>query len=282
MNERTDSDTGCCGGGAQPATATGDVRGAVQAAYGNLAQASRSDDSGGVAEALGYERSDIEAFGDANLGVGCGNPLGHAILRQGDRVLDLGSGAGFDALIARKAVGPSGHVIGVDMTVPMLERARTNAHQSGVAANVEFREGTIEALPVVSDSVDVVMSNCVVNLSPDKPSVFREAFRVLKPGGRLAVSDILLTDKLPPQIAQSMEALVGCVAGAAMVHDYERYLDEAGFIEISVERKAGGNCFSSYQDPVAQSLRNNLDAASLERALKSIGSYTVTATKPRD
>jgi len=252
---------------------------AVREAYGGLAQSHDHGNTDAVARTLGYGDSDIEAFDDANLGVGCGNPVAHALLSPGDRVLDLGSGAGFDALIARRVVGDDGHVIGVDMTRPMLERARANAAKVDVSANVEFREGFLEALPVVSDSVDVVMSNCVINLCPDKSKVFREAFRVLRPGGRLAVSDILLTEPLPEAIATNVSALVGCVAGAALVDDYQRYLTEAGFTDVTITRKAGASCFADYQDPLARAVRDELDPELLSRAIACVGSYTVTATK---
>lgn len=258
----------------------GPTRDAVRSAYGELAESEDRGSSDAVARALGYDDADIDAFDDANLGVGCGNPVAHALLSPGDRVLDLGSGAGFDALVARRVVGDEGYVIGVDMTRSMLERARANAAKIGVSANVEFREGVIEALPVIDDSVDVVMSNCVINLCDDKATVFREAYRVLRPGGRLAVSDILLTEPLPEAVAANVTALVGCVAGAALVGDYQRYLTEAGFHDVTLTRKAGGeSCFAEYQDPLARALRDELDPKLLERALACVGSYTVTATK---
>jgi len=166
---------------------------------------------------LGYAAEDLDGIPeDANLGLGCGNPTALAGLRPGEVVLDLGSGAGIDALIAAEKVGPSGRVIGVDTTPEMLERARNNATKMGISRRVEFREGIIEELPVVSGSVDVVISNCVINLSPDKPRVFREMFRVLKAGGRVAVSDICLREPLPADIVALTEAYVGCIAGAML------------------------------------------------------------------
>ena len=169
----------------------------------------------------------------ANLGLGCGNPGAIAALRPGEKVLDLGSGGGLDCFLAARQVGPTGRVIGVDMTPEMLARARNGARDLG-ATNVEFRLGEIEHLPVADASVDAVLSNCVVNLSPDKPAVFREAFRVLRPGGRIALSDVVATASLPPDIAESVAAYTGCVAGAAPVDDLRRWLQEAGFAGIAI------------------------------------------------
>ncbi|MEL6184609.1 MAG: arsenite methyltransferase [Myxococcota bacterium] len=254
----------------------------VKCAYQGVAQgeaASKAPQAASVAKALGYRAEDIETHGGGNLGLGCGNPTAQAQLREGDCVLDLGSGAGFDALIARSIVGAEGHVIGVDMTRAMLGRARANAAQQGVSDNVEFREGTIEALPVRDASVDVAISNCVVNLSPDKPRVFDEVLRVLKPGGRLVFSDILLDGALPPEIAASVEALVGCIAGASQVSEYEQALAEAGFRDIRITRKAGGEGFAAYLDPLAQALRESTTEDQRRQALAVVGSYTIEASK---
>jgi SAM-dependent methyltransferase len=173
----------------------------------------------------------------ADLGLGCGNPQAIAALRPGERVLDLGSGAGFDAFLAARRVGRGGHVIGVDMTPEMVSKARANGAKVGLD-NVEFRLGEIEHLPVADTSVDVIMSNCVINLSPDKPAVFREAFRVLAPGGRLAISDIVAVAPLPPALQQDLAAYTGCVAGAALVADLERMLGDAGFVGVRIDVKA--------------------------------------------
>jgi SAM-dependent methyltransferase len=184
-----------------------------------------------AAEQMGYSKEDIDAVGDgANLGLGCGAPLAMAAVNEGETVLDLGSGAGFDALISWRAVGPTGRVIGVDMTPEMIAKAKENAERVG-AGNVEFREGLIEALPVEDESVDVVISNCVINLSPDKSAVFKEAYRVLRPGGRLAVSDIVLTKPLPSVVTKNLAAYVGCIAGAALKDDYLAMMRGAGFDE---------------------------------------------------
>ncbi len=183
---------------------------------------------------VGYDPDDLASLPEgANLGLGCGNPVALADLREGETVLDLGSGPGIDCLLASKRVGPEGHVIGVDMTDDMLELARRNAEEGGYA-NVEFRKGIIEELPVDDASVDVIISNCVINLSPEKPRVFGEAFRALAPGGRLMVSDIVLVGELPQEVRESVYEYVHCVAGASQREDYLRMIREAGFEEVEV------------------------------------------------
>ena len=192
-------------------------------------------------EALGYTEEQRTAIPTgSDLGLGCGNPLAHADVSKGETVLDLGSGAGIDAFLAARETGPSGRVIGVDMTPSMLSRARANVAQHGFE-NVEFRLGEIESLPVANGTVDLIISNCVINLSPDKPRVFREALRVLRPGGRMVVSDIVLVAELPKSVRESVEAYVGCVAGASMKGDYLRMLQEAGFerVEVVEEKRYG-------------------------------------------
>jgi arsenite methyltransferase len=223
-----------------------DIRQLVRAKYGEIAQASSPSCCGTSVvenpEALGYTAAQAEAIpAGANLGLGCGSPLKYANVRSGETVLDLGSGAGIDAFLAAREIGANGHVIGVDMTAAMIERARSNARAVG-AANVEFRLGEIEHLPVADASVDLVISNCVINLSPDKPQVFREALRVLRPGGRLLVSDLVLLRPLPEDAKRSVEAYVGCVAGASLRDDYVRLVREAGFtgVEIVEESRYAG------------------------------------------
>jgi SAM-dependent methyltransferase len=178
----------------------------------------------------------------ADLGLGCGDPRAIAALKAGERVLDLGSGAGFDCFLASKQVGATGQVIGVDMTPEMVSKARDNARRVG-AENVEFRLGEIERLPVSDASVDVILSNCVINLSPSKREVFLEAFRVLRPGGRLAISDLVATGPIPPELLASAEALSGCVSGAALVSEIESWLAEAGFEAIRVEPRPESRAF---------------------------------------
>ena len=188
----------------------------------------------GYAQTLGYTADDQGAAPEgADLGLGCGNPTAIAALRTGETVLDLGAGAGFDSFLAARQVGPTGRVIGVDMTPEMVSRARANA-QKVQATNVDFRLGEIERLPVADASVDVVLSNCVINLSPEKPAVFREAFRVLRPGGRLAISDVVATGEIPPELRTQAAALAGCVAGAAPIDEVRAMLRDAGFDQVEV------------------------------------------------
>jgi ubiquinone/menaquinone biosynthesis C-methylase UbiE len=187
-----------------------------------------------ISKNIGYSEEEMGSVPEgANLGLGCGNPMALASLKAGETVLDLGSGAGFDAFLAANKVGSTGMVIGVDMTPDMLERARVNAEKGGYK-NVEFRLGEIENLPVADNSVDVIISNCVINLSPDKQRVFHEAFRVLKPNGRLIVSDIVLLKELPDYIKQSAAAYIGCVAGAMLKEDYLNTINKAGFHKVKI------------------------------------------------
>jgi SAM-dependent methyltransferase len=186
---------------------------------------------------MGYTQQDLASVPEgANMGLGCGNPVALASLKPGETVVDLGAGGGFDCFLAAKQVGESGKVIGVDMTPDMLTTARMNAEKIG-STNVEFRLGEIEHLPVADNSVDIIMSNCVINLSPDKLKVYRDAHRVLKPGGRLAIADIVTTVPLPDNIQQNMALVSACVGGAATIEDTQKMLQEVGFVEIKVEPK---------------------------------------------
>jgi arsenite methyltransferase len=186
---------------------------------------------------LGYSAAEMAAVPEgSNMGLGCGNPQAIAALQPGETVLDLGSGGGFDCFLAARQVGETGRVIGVDMTPEMLSQARDNAQKGGYT-NVEFRLGEIEHLPVADRSVDVVISNCVINLSPDKPQVYREIYRALRPGGRIAVSDVVATKPLPARVQSSLDAHCGCVAGAALVPDLEQMLADTGFADVRVRLK---------------------------------------------
>jgi len=223
------------------------IRQEVRRRYGATArgESSCADDccTSTSSDTLGYSDED-SAFAPeaATLGLGCGNPLAIASLEKGQTVLDLGSGAGFDCFLAARAVGPTGKVIGVDMTHEMLAKARANAKKNGFD-NVEFRLGEIEALPVADESVDVIISNCVINLSPQKERVFREAFRVLTPGGRLAVADIVATAPLPEEVKGDWAAYTGCMAGASQIDDLEKMLRNAGFDRIKIAPKDASRSF---------------------------------------
>jgi len=232
-------------------TSTADqIRATVREAYGAVASqkqqggcctgggASCCGPTGTSSTRLGYSETDLAAVPDgADLGLGCGNPQAIAGLKPGERVLDLGSGGGFDAFLAARQVGPTGRVIGVDMTPEMIPLARGNAAKVGLDY-VDFRLGDIERLPVDDASVDVIMSNCVINLAPDKPAVFREAFRVLAPGGRLAISDMVAVGDLPAAIANDPAAYTGCIAGAAPVAELERMIADAGFQRVRITVQA--------------------------------------------
>jgi len=192
---------------------------------------------------LGYTAEELASVpSDADMGLGCGTPLAFASLREGETVLDLGSGGGLDCFLAAKQVGAAGRVIGIDMTAEMLAKARANAERLG-AGNVEFRLGEIEHLPVADRSIDVVVSNCVINLSPDKPAVLEEAFRTLRPGGRLAISDIVLSAALPEALRNDSRALAGCIAGAAPVDDVRAMLAAAGFCDVEVDVQPNSRTF---------------------------------------
>ncbi len=209
----------------------------VQSKYAAVAASGLSSDHAGVravAQAFGYTAEELASIpAEANMGLSCGNPTATANLRPGEVVVDLGCGGGLDVFLAAGKVGPTGKAIGIDMTQEMLDRARRNAERMGLA-NVEFHLATIDRLPLADGSVDCVISNCVINLAPDKPAVFREIFRVLRPGGRLAVSDIALKKPLPDELARDILAYVGCIAGAVLIADYQRDLRQAGFAAVQV------------------------------------------------
>jgi len=225
-------------------------------------------DSAGLAQVIsrniGYSDEELASIPEgANLGLGCGNPIALASLTEGEIVLDLGSGAGFDCFLAANKVGKRGRVIGVDMTPEMIKKARENA-KKGNYQNVEFRLGEIENIPAADSSVDVVISNCVINLSPDKSRVFREAFRVLKPGGRLMVSDIVLLKELSEFIRNSIAAYVGCISGAMMKDDYIEVVKKAGFREVRIMDETLFPIECMANDPSAEAIINKMDIPSDE------------------
>lgn len=209
----------------------------VRSRYGAVAESSLSNDNAGVkavAEAFGYTPEELTSIpAEANMGLSCGNPTATAHIRPGEVVVDLGSGGGLDVFLASKMVGPDGRAIGVDMTPEMIDRARANAKAGGYS-NVDFFQSTIDRIPLPDSSVDCVISNCVLNLAPDKPAVFREIARVLKPGGRVAVSDIALKRELPEAVSESIAAYVGCIAGAILIDDYRAGLLAAGFEHVEI------------------------------------------------
>jgi SAM-dependent methyltransferase len=275
----------CCSSDSPPFTGgqggvTADLHSIVREKYGEVAEKGTGCCGSGccgvtmeslddVAKAIGYFVSDLKNVPEgANLGLGCGNPIEYAKLQPGETVVDLGSGAGFDCFIAAHKVGPTGKVIGVDMTAQMLTRARDNA-QKGSYPNVEFRLGQIEHLPVADSQADVIISNCVVNLSPDKPQVFREALRILKSGGRMLLSDLVLTKELSPALQNSVAAYVGCVSGASQKQDYLRMIAEAGFTNIEIVAE---HSYEVGLDMINESIRTEAFAA--------VTSVKVRASKP--
>jgi len=235
-----------------------------------------------ISRKIGYSDEELKAVPEsANLGLGCGNPVALASLREGETVLDLGSGAGFDCFLAASRVGEKGKVIGVDMTSEMIEKAKENARK-GSYENVEFRLGEIEKLPVLDNSIDAVISNCVINLSPDKGKVFQETFRILKPGGRLMISDIVLLKKLPKLIKESIEAYVGCVSGAIIKSECLEKIEAAGFRDVRVIDEAAFPIELIANDPTAKGIMDNLEIGLNEArgVASSVVSIKVSAIKP--
>jgi SAM-dependent methyltransferase len=242
-----------------------DVRTQERSAYAKVARGQDGCSVGccgtqaGGSLTLGYTEDDLSSVPEgSDLGLGCGNPQAIAALRRGETVLDLGSGAGFDCFLAARRVGRMGRVIGVDMTPEMVAKARDNARRVE-ATNVDFRLGEIEHLPVLDASVDAILSNCVINLSPDKAAVFREAFRVLKPGGRLAISDVIATKAMPFEVAKNIEAYTGCIAGAASEEILRGLLADAGFEDVTIRVRPGSgaileSCMPGSADYVASAM----------------------------
>ena len=233
-----------------------------------------------ISKNIGYSAEELSAVPEgANLGLGCGNPVALASLKKGETVLDLGSGAGFDCFLAADRVGERGRVIGVDMTPEMIEKARDNA-KKGDYANVEFRLGEIERLPVADGIVDAVISNCVINLSPDKKKVFAEVFRALKPGGRMMISDIVLLKELPDFIKNSIEAYIGCVSGAELRNQYLAAIKEAGFQDVTIMGETAFPMEFMANDPTAREIVENLripreKVAEIADSIRSIKVYGV-------
>lgn len=245
----------CCGDEAsQIHKESDDIRNSVRETYAKVAEASNNNDATGIVSSccgvsddidintlnslrLGYSDDDLATVPEgADMGLGCGNPRAIAELSAGEIVVDLGSGGGFDAFLASREVGETGKVIGIDMTPTMISKARNNAEKANFE-NVEFRLGEIEYLPVANDTVDVIISNCVINLSPNKAQVFSDAFRILKSGGRLAVSDVVASCEMPAEMKNDPELYAGCMAGASLIEDLEIYMQDAGFKEISITPK---------------------------------------------
>ncbi|MHA2233137.1 MAG: arsenite methyltransferase [Candidatus Hodarchaeales archaeon] len=270
----------------------GGIRQAVRESYGKVAERSNSGSSSccgpsssgqSASELMGYSKEELEALPEgADLGLGCGNPTAFASIQPGDVVVDLGSGAGIDCFLAAVKAGETGKVIGIDMTPPMIDKARANAKQGGYD-NVEFRLGEIEHMPVADDVADLIISNCVINLSPDKPQVFREAYRVLKPGGKMMVSDIVLLRPLPESVRNSPEAYAGCVAGAMMKEEYLGAIRSAGFENVEIVDQAG-DPVSLEDDPIVSEFAENADpsqkALLSQIVMKSVVTIKVSATKP--
>lgn len=227
-----------------------EIRNAVEKRYAEIAQSGSSCCGDQSLLQIGYRREELDALPEeALMGLGCGNPVGLAELREGETVVDLGSGGGIDVFLAARQVGPAGRVIGVDMTPEMLARALANAERHGLK-NVEFRQGLIEALPIADSSVDVVLSNCVINLAPDKTAVFKEAFRVLKPGGRLVVSDMVAKEDLPEELRENPGLWASCIGGALREEMYLETIRKAGFPRVEVLTREGLETGSVYSATV--------------------------------
>jgi SAM-dependent methyltransferase len=270
------------------------IRKVVREGYGKIAKQDNSccspgksccggtDSAQDISRNIGYTEEDLKSVPEgANLGLGCGNPVALASLKEGETVLDLGSGAGFDCFLAASRVGGSGRVIGVDMTPEMVEKARGNA-VNGNYTNVEFRLGEIENLPAADHSVDAVISNCVINLSPEKKKVFAEAYRVLKPGGRLMVSDIVLLKELPDVVRNSIEAYIGCLSGAVLKDEYLRTIKAAGFQDVRIIDETSFPVELIANDPTVEEVIKNskLPPEKVREVASSIISIKVYGAKP--
>ena len=261
------------------------VRKMVREGYGKIAKAEKCGCGcgSGISEQIGYSRGELSSVPEgADLGLGCGNPVALASLREGETMVDLGSGAGLDCFLAVKKVGTSGKVIGVDMTPEMLDKARANCRKNNYK-NVEFRLGEIENLPVADGTADVVISNCVINLSPEKQRVFNEAFRVLKAGGRLMVSDMVLLKAIPEAVKKSVLGYIGCVSGAEMKDAYVKLIEKAGFKEVKIVGETRLSAETVLTDDTAKALMKELKLTkqSAEEIANSVASIKISATKPQ-
>lgn len=259
------------------------VKKIVREGYAKVAKREGSCCGQGISEELGYSKEELRSLPEgADLSLGCGNPVALASLKEGETVLDLGSGGGMDCFLAANKVGAKGRVIGVDMTPEMIDKARENIRK-GKYQNVEFRLGEIENLPVADNTADVIISNCVINLSPDKERVFREAYRATKPGGRLMISDIVLLKPLPDAIRKSVEAYVGCLAGAIMKDKYLELIEKAGFTKVNVIEETHFPVKLMLNDPTAKALIKKTDTSkeNLKDVAYTVVSVKVSATKPK-
>ncbi len=271
-----------------------EIKRAVKEGYARIAKQATSYYSSGsccgcadiseeISKRMGYSEEEVSAAPpESNLGLGCGNPVALASLRVGETVLDMGAGAGFDCFLASTRVGTSGKVIGVDITSEMVEKARTNARKGGYA-NIDFRQGDLENMPVADSYMDVVISNCVINLIPNKNMVFREAFRVLKPGGRLAVSDVVLTKELPEFVKRSSKAYIGCLAGAIMKDEYLQIIRSVGFSEVIVVAESSFPVESLLCETSGSSVIElpRISAEQQKEVADSVLSIKVSAVKPK-
>jgi SAM-dependent methyltransferase len=234
-----------------------------------------------IGKKIGYSEEELKNVPeDANLGIGCGNPTALASIKKGETILDLGSGAGFDCFLASRETGETGKVIGVDITPEMVAQAKKNA-EKGNYKNVEFKIGEIENLPIENDSIDLIISNCVINLSNQKEQVFKEAFRVAKPNGRIMISDIILLNDLPDYVKNSVEGHIACLAGAVRKEDYINAITKAGFTDISIDKQARFPIELMLNDPIAEKIvrENNLTEKDISAIANSIASISISAKK---
>lgn len=258
----------------------------VREAYGKIAEEEKCgcgcSCGSSVSDKIGYTSEELSAIPEgADLNLGCGNPVALAMLKEGETVVDLGSGGGLDCFLATKKVGEKGHVIGVDMTAEMLDKARENCRK-GDYKNVEFRLGEIENLPIADNTADVIISNCVINLSPNKQRAFNEAFRVLKPSGRMIISDMVLLNALPEAVKKNVQAYIGCVSGAEIKATYIKMIENAGFKQVKIIKEEHMPLEQLLSDATAKAVMKELKLTEKRAAklVNSVASITISATKP--